>query len=103
LTPLLLVQLQPRLHISESDLEPIRSIGRLGAPVMVAAGSRDEHTTLEESKELFAAAAEPKVMWVVEGANHQDLLRYDPKGYEAHVLAFLIQTLGRAGTAAQRD
>jgi len=29
LTPLLLVQLQPQLHISESDLEPIRSIGRL--------------------------------------------------------------------------
>ena len=29
LTPLLLVQLQPQLHISESGLEPIRSIGRL--------------------------------------------------------------------------
>src|ERR1700736_1670694 len=57
LTPLLLVQLQPRLHIAESDLEPIRSIGRLGAPVLVVAGSRDQHTTLEESQELFAAAA----------------------------------------------
>jgi dienelactone hydrolase len=49
LTPLLLMQLQPRLHISASDLEPIRSIGRLGAPVLVVAGSKDEHTTLGES------------------------------------------------------
>jgi alpha-beta hydrolase superfamily lysophospholipase len=93
LTPLLLVQLQPRLHISESDLEPIRSIGRLGAPVLVVAGSRDEHTTLAESQELFAAAGEPKQMWIVEGAKHQDLLRYDPNGYEEHVVEFLNRNL----------
>jgi fermentation-respiration switch protein FrsA (DUF1100 family) len=93
LTPLLLVQLQPRLHIAESDLEPIRSIGRLGAPVLVVAGSRDQHTTLEESRELFAAAAEPKQMWIVEGAKHQDLLGYDPIGYEEHVVGFLNRNL----------
>jgi alpha-beta hydrolase superfamily lysophospholipase len=93
LTPLLLVQLQPRLHISEADLEPIRSIGRLGAPVLVVAGSRDEHTTLAESRELFAKATEPKVMWVVQGAKHQDFLIYDPKGYEEHVVGFLNRNL----------
>jgi uncharacterized protein len=93
LTPLLLVQLQPRLHISESDLQPIRSIGRLGAPVLVVAGSKDEHTTLVESQELFAAASTPKSLWVVEGARHQDFLRYDPDGYQAHVVGFLIETL----------
>jgi alpha-beta hydrolase superfamily lysophospholipase len=93
LTPLLLMQLQPRLHISESNLEPIRSIGRLGAPVLVVAGSRDQHTTLEESQELFAAAKEPKAMWILEGAKHQDLLLYDPKGYEEHVVAFLMERL----------
>jgi len=93
LTPLLLVQLQPRLHIAQSDLEPIRSIERLGAPVLVAAGSRDEHTTLAESQELFGAAAAPKQMWIVEGAKHQDLLKYDPKGYEEHVVIFLKENL----------
>jgi uncharacterized protein len=39
LTPLLLMQMKPRLHLSTSDLEPIKSIRRLGAPVLVAAGS----------------------------------------------------------------
>jgi fermentation-respiration switch protein FrsA (DUF1100 family) len=93
LTPLLLLQLQPRLHISESDLEPIRSIGRLGAPVLVVAGSRDEHTTLAESQELFAAAVAPKSLWVVDGGRHQDFLRYDPKGYEENVVGFLMARL----------
>ena len=93
LTPLLLIQLEPRLHITESDLEPIRWIGRLGAPVLVAAGSKDQHTTLEESRELFAAATKPKSLWVVEGAVHQDLLAYDPIAYEEHVVDFLRRNL----------
>ena len=74
LAPLLLVQLQPRLHVSPWDLEPIRSIARLGSPVLVVAGSRDQHTTLAESEELFRAAVEPKRLWVVGGAGHQDFL-----------------------------
>ena len=93
LAPLLLMQLEPRLHITASDLEPIRSIGRLGAPVLIAAGSKDEHTTLEESRELFDAASSPKSLWIVEGARHQDLLAYDRLGYETRVVGFLSATL----------
>lgn len=93
LTPLLLMQLEPRLHIDASDLEPIRNIGRLGAPVLVVAGSNDEHTTLAESKQLFDQASSPKLLWVVQGARHQDFLAYDPRGYDAHVVEFLLETL----------
>jgi uncharacterized protein len=93
LTPLLIVQLEPRLHIAVSDLEPIRWIGGLGSPVLVAAGSLDQHTTLEESLALFAAAAPPKSLWIVEGAIHEDLLAFDPKGYEEHVVGFLEKNL----------
>jgi uncharacterized protein len=93
LTPFLLVQLRPRLGISANDLEPIRSIGRFGAPVLVVAGSEDRHTTLDESRELFQAAAQPKELWVVQGAMHQDLLSFDPIGYEARVVGFLARYL----------
>jgi fermentation-respiration switch protein FrsA (DUF1100 family) len=93
LTPLLLMQLQPRLHIAVSDLEPIRSIGSLGSPVLVVAGSKDEHTTLAESQELFDAASAPKSLWVVDGARHQDFLAYAPIEYDAHVLHFLVEAL----------
>jgi pimeloyl-ACP methyl ester carboxylesterase len=93
LSPLLLMQLEPRLHLSTSDLEPIKSIGRLGAPVLVAAGSIDRHTTLAESKELYDAAASPKQLWVVQGAGHQDFLAFDALGYEKHVLEFMMENL----------
>jgi pimeloyl-ACP methyl ester carboxylesterase len=93
LTPLLMAQLGPRLKLSEADLEPIRAIGRLEAPSLIIAGSRDQHTTLAESRELAAAAAAPTQLWVVEGAEHQDLLQYDPAGYENHVVGFLVGNL----------
>jgi alpha-beta hydrolase superfamily lysophospholipase len=97
LTPLLLAQIPLRLHISPHDLEPIRHIADVGAPVLIAAGSRDEHTTLGESEELYGTAVQPKQLWVVDGARHQDLLSYDPAGYEDHVIGFLVQYLRPGG------
>jgi len=93
LAPLLLFQLQPRLNISPHDLEPIRLIAHLGAPILLVAGSDDERTTLAESKELFEAAAAPKRLWVVKGARHQDFLAFDPAGYESEVVGFLREHL----------
>jgi uncharacterized protein len=93
LAPLLLVQIRPRLGVTPVELEPIRHIGRLGAPVMVVGGSRDAHTTEEETRELFAAAAGIKRLWIVDGAAHQDFSRFDRAGYESHVVAFLDRHL----------
>lgn len=97
LTPLLLVQIPLRLGISLHDLEPIGHIADVGAPVLIVAGSRDEHTTLGESQELYRTAVQPKQLWVVDGARHQDFLAYDPAGYEAHVIEFLVQYLRPPG------
>jgi alpha-beta hydrolase superfamily lysophospholipase len=92
-TPLLLGQLSLRLHLEAQDFEPIRSIGALDAPVLITAGSDDQHTTLSETKELYAEAREPKELWIVSGAKHQDLLQFDSSGYQAHVLRFLTNRL----------
>ena len=97
LTPLLLVQLRPRLGFGPESLRPIAGVSQLGAPVLVAAGEFDQHTTLEESEELFAAAAEPKELWVVRGAKHQDFLAFDPMGYREHVVGFLRKYLASRG------
>lgn len=93
--PLLLAQLGVRLGITPKQLEPIGSIARVGAPVLIAGGSRDEHTTEAETRGFFAAASQPKHLWIVEGARHEDLFAFDPAAYEAHVLPFLEANLKR--------
>lgn len=93
LAPLLLAQLPLRLRVSAAELEPIRFISNLGSPVLIVAGSDDRHTTLAESQQLFGAAVEPKKLWVVPGAKHQDFLAFDSKAYADNVVGFLDRHL----------
>ncbi len=86
-------QAPQRLGAPVDSVAPVRSIPRLGAPVLIASGSRDPFTPEAETRALFAAAAEPRRLWIVEGAGHEDLFAEDPAGYRAHVLAFLTETL----------
>lgn len=91
--PLLLVQIEPRLHAKVEQLDPIRNIARVGAPVLVVGGVLDANTTGEETRALFAAAHEPKELWLVAGAAHEDFSRADAAGYREHVIGFLRRTL----------
>lgn len=89
LSPLLLWQVKPRLGFDPDELSPVDRISRIKAPVLIIAGGKDDRTTLPESRNLFRNAPEPKKLWVIERARHQDFHRYAPKQYERRVLAFL--------------
>jgi alpha-beta hydrolase superfamily lysophospholipase len=102
LSTLLLWQLPLRLGIRPDALHPIAHIGELKAPVLIAAGSADLHTTLAETQRLFAAAAQPKELWVVDGAAHVDLHAFVPEDYERRVGAFLARHLDPVAVAGGR-
>jgi alpha-beta hydrolase superfamily lysophospholipase len=93
--PLLLAQVEPRLGVRVSKLNPVKHLAAVDAPLLVVGGERDTDTTAEETRALFAAAREPKELWIVPGAGHEDFSRMDPAGYDAHVVAFLRRTLRR--------
>lgn len=93
LAPPLLWQLPLRLGLHPEQIQPIMDIPSLNAPVLIASGTADEHTTLAESKRIFEAAREPKQFWAVEGAAHVDLYRHGPKAYQSTVLPFLEKHL----------
>lgn len=93
LTPLLTMQLKLRLGIDPESLRPIDKIAQFHHPILVLAGTEDRHTTIEESRELFDSAQQPKEFWAVRGATHVDLYRFDPQGYRHHVLPFLARYL----------
>jgi pimeloyl-ACP methyl ester carboxylesterase len=90
-------QIEPRLDVSPESLRPIAAIGNLRSPVLIIAGEYDQHTLSEESKSLFRAASQPKELWLIEGARHQDFHRYTPSAYEQRILAFFRRYLGGAG------
>ena len=89
----LLWQLPLRTGVRVEDLRPIEHIPSLGAPVLVASGAEDKHTTWPETLRLFQAATEPKELWRVEGAAHVDLHAFQPEQYEDKILLFLAKHL----------
>ncbi|MES2933941.1 MAG: alpha/beta hydrolase [Pseudomonadota bacterium] len=93
LAPLLLWQMPLRFSISPDQLRPIQELAAWHAPILIAAGAIDQHTTLAETKRIFAAANQPKQLWVVDAAAHVDLHAFDTKTYEAKISTFLAQHL----------
>lgn len=70
------------------------SLGRLDeilCPVMVIHGSRDALIGLEEGLRLYEAAREPKELYVVEGAGHNDVSIVAGAAYTRAVEAWIRQ------------
>jgi fermentation-respiration switch protein FrsA (DUF1100 family) len=97
LTPLLTWQIGPRLGIALGSLAPVEAIRRLDSPVLLISGAEDRHTLGEDARRLYAAANEPRELWLVQGAAHEDLHAFAPVAYEARVLGFLHRHLEVAG------
>ena len=93
IAPLFIMQLQPRLGIATDQLRPISKIGNIQAPKLIIAGSEDKHTLLNESHQMYEMAHEPKELWIVNGAQHQDIHRFAKQDYELRLLQFFETNL----------
>jgi fermentation-respiration switch protein FrsA (DUF1100 family) len=102
LTPFLTGQLKLRAGVSAQELRPIDHVSSLEQPKFFIGGSADQHTTLSETRELFARASEPKELWVVDGAKHQNLHAFSANEYERRVLAFFERYLRGKTNLASR-
>ncbi len=89
LSPLLTWQIKLRFGISVKQLHPIDKIGEVNCPKFIIGGEKDPYTPPEETQALMQAAKEPREIWVVPGAGHQDFYAFAPDEYRRRVLPFL--------------
>lgn len=76
-----------RLGLSIDDLKPIDHIAKLRCPVFIISGALDDKTWPQDTQRLFDAAREPKELWMIPDARHEDLFRFP--GYEEKTRDFL--------------
>ena len=88
-SPLLTWQIKPRVGVSADWLTPERRIASIRCPKLIIGAANDRHTTLADTRSLFAAAAEPKELWIIENAAHENLYARTGPEYEQRILAFL--------------
>jgi fermentation-respiration switch protein FrsA (DUF1100 family) len=86
-------QIEPRLGVDAADMKPAKRIERIHTALLLIAGEADRHATLNEMKRIYAAANEPKELWVIPGARHVDFHRFIPAVYERRVTKFFSERL----------
>lgn len=79
--------------VTEADLQPIRRIGSVRAPILLISGTADRYTPIAEAESLFVQVRSPKMFWPVSGAAHEDLYAYAKAEYSKRVGGFLEQNL----------
>ena len=71
-------------------VRPIDVIDRISPrPLLIVAGAADRDTPLPVVERVFAAAKEPKQLWVVPDADHGKYFDTQPEEYRRTVMAFL--------------
>jgi pimeloyl-ACP methyl ester carboxylesterase len=91
LAPMFRLLMWAVLGVRATTLRPIDHIAGVTAPVLIASGTRDRSTTIEEARTLFHHATDPKQFWAVEGAGHVNLERHNPAAYWRVVLPFITR------------
>lgn len=71
---LILGLVEKRKGFSSDDICPLKVVRRIAPrPLLVIHGRDDKRITVEQVQRLFAAAEEPKALWLVEGASHSSI------------------------------
>jgi len=99
LTPLLTLQIEPRIGIPLTRLAPASYATNITAPVLVLSGAKDKHTTVTDTQRLFASFTGPKALHLFKDAGHDDLEYFDTQQYWQVVEPFIARyILGGQGS-----
>ena len=76
--------------------DPIRHVARVSPrPLLIIQGGADPYVPASEAKRLFAAAGDPKELWLVPEAGHRAVDQIQPEAYHARVVGFFEKELGK--------
>jgi pimeloyl-ACP methyl ester carboxylesterase len=80
-----------------ADVEPINSIAAIAPrPLLLIHGTKDQTVPLHHAYENFAAAQEPKELWIGEGAVHCGTYFLNRRAYCERVTSFFENAIGPA-------
>lgn len=76
------------------QVSPLQSVERLGPrPLLVIQGGADARMSADGAKRIYAAAAGPKQIWLVEGAGHMEAFSQDSDAYRGSLVSFFESSL----------
>jgi dipeptidyl aminopeptidase/acylaminoacyl peptidase len=83
-----------RAYGQSLDMKPVDVIAKIAPrPVFIVGGELDDVVPKFMALQLFAAAREPKQLWIVPGAHHGDYEQIAADQYSTRVIGFFERTL----------
>ena len=83
-----------RTGIGTGEIVPERIVAELSpTPLLVMHGLDDETISLADSEAIFAAAGEPKELWLIPDAEHSEGVTAAPDEYRRRIVAFFDDNL----------
>lgn len=79
----------PRYSLPPEAYNSLSKLADISCPLLVIHGDIDALIPVEEGLALFEAAGEPKELFLVEGAGHNDVSMVAGIGYGARIRAWL--------------
>jgi alpha-beta hydrolase superfamily lysophospholipase len=101
LSPLILWHAERQSGLRAAAVRPVDAIARLSPrPVLLIHGLRDQLFSYQHSETLYAAAGEPRELWLVPDAVHAGASVKQPAEYQRRLLAFFGSALLAGSDAA---
>jgi dipeptidyl aminopeptidase/acylaminoacyl peptidase len=87
----------PLTGFDPAKVQPIKSIARIAPrPILLIHGEVDSQISVDNSRQLLAAAHNPKVqLWIVPKADHVQSYKTEPAAYFNRILTFFDDGLAR--------
>ena len=83
-----------RTGIDTGDIVPERTVAEIApTPLLVMHGLDDETISPSDGEAIFAAAGEPKALWLIPGAGHSEGATAAPDEYRRRIVAFFDDNL----------
>ncbi len=76
-------------NFDPDEVSPEKAVATRPFATLLICGTRDHTIPCRHAERIYRAAAGPKELWVVEGAEHASALGREPAEYEARVIRFL--------------
>jgi fermentation-respiration switch protein FrsA (DUF1100 family) len=90
----------PLWPLLKTRFDSLSKITRVSAPLLLVHGDRDQIVPVQMAERLFAAAAEPKRMHVIQGGGHNDLVLLGSDEYFRALREFLAHVEASAAKRA---
>lgn len=80
------------IHVER--IRPVDHVGEIAPrPLFMVGGDVDDDTPVAINQRVFAAAKEPKSLWIVPGANHGECMKKAPAEYTKRLVTFFDASL----------